>query len=244
MNHTKASAYEIYNNVYWNSSQYKKWTFSSLPQKGVDEVMYENECIELLDHYAVEMFKDHGDAVHILIATSRMILKRYLLKKNIRNQDKHLLVFAVLAIVCKLEIKELDHEDKILPFVPAECLLTSKLIALCESDILNCINFDLLCYHAYDYITIYSSEHVIPVKVLQGAWNIINDTYKMGDFIFLYPPYLMATAALLLASADADERRSNDYLVEILSQKILTDTTSLETVVNAIANYYNTNNIK
>lgn len=195
-------------NPYWTSTQYKNWTIlgaSGVQRNVPQEPGFERECLETVEKYAGHVYR--SDCLYICTASAKTLIKRYLLKTNRSFKREHieLLVVTALSIVGKIEDADLAEPEDVLERLPAHIKAKRHEIIYCEYLILSVIHFELQFYHPYDYLKLYAEEQKLPRKISQGAWDIINDMYSMGDLIFLYVPHMLAIASVLFVLIDMDE---------------------------------------
>jgi len=68
-----------------------------------------------------------------------------------------------------------------------------------EFHVLQAVSFDLVVFHPYQYLITYTADADVDKETLQTAWDVLNDSYQT-DVILVYPPHLIALAALYFAA--------------------------------------------
>ena len=68
----------------------------------------------------------------------------------------------------------------------------------CEFYLLEMMDCCLIVYHPYRPLTQYVSDLAMEDSILPIAWRIVNDSLRT-DVCLLYPPYLIALAAIHMA---------------------------------------------
>lgn len=71
----------------------------------------------------------------------------------------------------------------------------------CPQIILQDLDFNLVVYSPYRPLSMFSKDSHVPNSLTQAAWGMLNDCYCCSDAVLMYPPYLLALACLMLASA-------------------------------------------
>ncbi|KAJ1897277.1 RNA polymerase II holoenzyme cyclin-like subunit [Kickxella alabastrina] len=71
-------------------------------------------------------------------------------------------------------------------------------IAECESYLLEEMKFYLVVYHPYQVLIDLNTHLKLAKPSLQAAWSIINDSF-CTDMILVYPPHVIAIAAMFLS---------------------------------------------
>ncbi|KAJ3196464.1 hypothetical protein HK101_008871 [Irineochytrium annulatum] len=74
---------------------------------------------------------------------------------------------------------------------------TAANIAECEFDLMEELDYYMIVYHPYRPLVSFSNQLRLDKRLLQQAWFVVNDCYK-ADLPLLYPPHMIALAALLL----------------------------------------------
>ncbi|KAJ2472387.1 RNA polymerase II holoenzyme cyclin-like subunit [Coemansia sp. RSA 2322] len=109
-------------------------------------------------------------------------------------------------------------------------------IAECESYLLEEMKFYLVVYHPYQVLLDVSEQIKLPKPSLQAAWSIINDSYQT-DAIFVYPPHVIAVAAMFLSRV-VDQGSQSDVEAQQWFADLNVDITDVLQVVSDLLVLY------
>eukprot|EP00741_Cyanophora_paradoxa_P006416 tig00001001_g6218.t1 len=194
---------------FWPSSHCNHWLLDRnrvrLSYARDRDVLHESEIRKLHMHFAT-LIQAAGKLLKLrqrLIATAMVYFKRFYIKNSLLSYDPRLIAATSLYVASKVE----------------ECPLQAKLLCVkvrtvdpafnygvadvleCEFFVLEELNFYLIVYHPYRPLTQLLSEGNAPNEVrglFKMAWTIVNDSY-LTDLCLLYPPYMIALAAVFMA---------------------------------------------
>ncbi|KAJ1807746.1 RNA polymerase II holoenzyme cyclin-like subunit [Coemansia sp. RSA 2523] len=167
--------------------------------------------------------------------------------------DPYLMTTTCMYLACKVEecphnIKQVWNESKIVfsgKFIKFGFVDVSSEIrfpydvpdvAECESYLLEEMKFYLVVYHPYQVLIDIHEQANMPKASLQAAWSIINDSFKT-DMVFVYPPHVIAIAALFLSRV-VDQGNQSDVEAQQWYADLNVDVTDVLQVVNELLAVY------
>ncbi|KAI1320756.1 RNA polymerase II holoenzyme cyclin-like subunit [Xylariaceae sp. FL0255] len=199
---------------YWESTQRRHWQFSK------DELAQMREKLEESEQSLVQMYglpqqrhlsiyfnsqlnrlgKRLG-ARQQALATAQIYLKRFYCKVEIRRTNPYLVITTALYLACKMEespqhIRLVVSEARSL--WPDFVSLDVSRLGECEFYMISEMHSQLIVHHPYRTLTKLQGDFLLSQDEINLAVQIINDHY-MTDLPLLYPPYVVALTAILLA---------------------------------------------
>ncbi|KAJ3328141.1 hypothetical protein HDU76_010519 [Blyttiomyces sp. JEL0837] len=152
-----------------------------------------------------------------VLATASVYFKRFYTRNTIRNSSPILVAATCVYMACKVEetpmhIKNIVAEMRhVMNGDTTITLPDVAAIAECEFYILEDMEFYTIVFHPYRPLVNYVQDLKLDKSFLQTAWYIVNDCYKC-DLPLLYPPHMIALAAIYLASAlNAEAAKGADF---------------------------------
>lgn len=143
-----------------------------------------------------------------------------MLKRNI----KHIFLVRVDSIIQCLRQLASGKNDPM-------CTFRSIDVLECEFYVVECLQFDLVLFHVYRPLTLILAELSMEEECMKIAWDICNDSYR-SDAIMMYPPYLVALAAVYIALVKV-QRDPEEYFVRFNVNR-----DQLKTVINILLDIY------
>ncbi|ODV91536.1 hypothetical protein CANCADRAFT_29937 [Tortispora caseinolytica NRRL Y-17796] len=210
---------------YWESTQRKHWQVSSecLSQwrNATEERLrlskHPNANIDLGDPTHIRIFL-HGLLVKLghrlscrqqILATAELYLARFYAKASVKETNPYAIVTACLYLACKIEeypqhIRSITAEARALW---PDCVSSdSTIIGQCEFYLIEEMGMCLIVHQPYRSLKqfsrsmsdIYQGQLIILPDEMSCAWSVLNDSY-ITDLPLLYPPHIIALAALFVA---------------------------------------------
>ncbi|CAI2182075.1 3181_t:CDS:2 [Funneliformis geosporum] len=150
----------------------------------------------------------------VIIATAITYFKRFYTKNSFRNTEPNLVAATCMYLACKIE--ESPHHIKT---VIAEMKgiinggsfpYDNQKVAEMEFYLLEELDFNMIVFHPYRSLMTLAQDLGTKNEDVQWAWYIINDSYRI-DLCLLYPPHVIAAAALYLQIALKGGAQYGDY---------------------------------
>lgn len=215
---------------FWQSSHFTRWTFSKDEIARYRESNFKRRRfpiekeIALLNHYIllIQSVGKRIDCNQIVVATATSFFRRFYLLTSILEYHPSIVAPTVLYLAAKVEemgqilpiyvirgfqkIREDPQKMSDFELIISLEAMTAKEIFACEAEVLKTLKFDLVIFHAYHdlerYVTDFAKDAKdISEKIFHAAWGILNDTQR-SDVYLVYPPCLVALAAIYLACVD------------------------------------------
>ncbi|KAJ2503185.1 RNA polymerase II holoenzyme cyclin-like subunit [Coemansia sp. RSA 1972] len=227
---------------YWESSQFQRFLLTRFELAEIEKMhMAQLTANELayLKIYFTNLIALIGKRFHVrqeIIATATVYFKRFYINNTFYDIDPYLMTTTCVYLACKVEecphnIKQVWNESKLIRFpydVPD--------VAECESYLLEEMKFYLVVYHPYQVLIDIHEQANMPKASLQAAWSIINDSFKT-DMVFVYPPHVIAIAALFLSRV-VDQGNQSDIEAQQWYADLNVDVTDVLQVVNELLAVY------
>ncbi|XP_065829605.1 cyclin-C-like [Oscarella lobularis] len=144
-----------------------------------------------------------------VIATSTIYFKRFYTNNSFGSIDPLLMAPTCIYLAAKVEESGLISNTRLVQ--SCQSIVKTKFsyalkdfpyrmpqILECEFYLLEMMDCCLITFNPYRSLTQYVSDIGQEDSLLSLAWRIVNDTYR-SDTCLLYPPYLIALAALHMA---------------------------------------------
>ncbi|KAJ2783980.1 RNA polymerase II holoenzyme cyclin-like subunit [Coemansia javaensis] len=185
---------------YWESSQFQRFLLTRY------------ELAEAEAMHAAQMTRQElriGKRLRArqeINAAAHVYFKRFYINNTFYDIDPYLMAATCVFLACKSgecpqhtkyvlsEAKAVFAEvsqDIRFPYDAAD-------IAECESYLLEEMKFYLVLHHPYQALIDINQQAGLQKASLQAAWSIINDSYRT-DMALVYPPHVIAVAALFLS---------------------------------------------
>ncbi|CAG8571935.1 4716_t:CDS:2 [Funneliformis mosseae] len=186
---------------FWTSTHGMHWLLSrhALAEcRKVDlKVVTEQELIKVNIWFA-QIITELGRKLsvrQVIIATAITYFKRFYTRNSFRNTEPNLVAATCMYLACKIE--ESPHHIK-------------TVIAEMKAIIIEELEFNMIVFHPYRSLMTLAQDLGTKNDDVQWAWYIINDSYRT-DMCLLYPPHVIATAALYLQIALKGGAQYGDY---------------------------------
>ncbi|KAJ2447770.1 RNA polymerase II holoenzyme cyclin-like subunit [Coemansia sp. RSA 2440] len=245
---------------YWESSQFQRFLLTRFELAEIEKMhMTQLTANELayLKIYFTNLIALVGKRLHVrqeIIATATVYFKRFYINNTFYDIDPYLMTTTCMYLACKVEecphnIKQVWNESKIVfsgkyifakngSYVSSEIRFPYDVpdVAECESYLLEEMKFYLVVYHPYQVLIDIHEQANMPKASLQAAWSIINDSFKT-DMVFVYPPHVIAIAALFLSRV-VDQGNQSDVEAQQWYADLNVDVTDVLQVVNELLAVY------
>ncbi|KAI8053378.1 cyclin-like protein [Syncephalis plumigaleata] len=224
---------------YWSSSQYQRWlipTTAKLPgyERDLTYITWP-ERMKLTLHYT-NLIQNIGKRMMLrqrVLATAMTYFQRFYANNAYRDTDAYPIACTCLYLAAKVEetphhlrtfVNEMreylkhasmNNEGDVKAAAAARFAYSSADIAELEIYLLEEMDFYMVLYHPYDLLTRLCDELQVPKSVLQTAWFVINDSFRI-DVCLRYPPHVITLAALYMTCTlqpdDINNMMSNSSL--------------------------------
>ncbi|CAG8498525.1 cyclin-like protein [Gigaspora rosea] len=188
---------------FWASSHGKQWLLSrqQLQESRKEDLKYIN-TLEMMkvNIWFAKLMTDLGNNIGV-----RQVIIATALTNSYRGTDPYLVAATCMYLACKIEesphhIKSVIAEMKTVTQDKGGFQYENHKVAEMEFYLLEELNFNMIVFHPYRALTTLAQDLGTKNEDVQRAWFIVNDTYKT-DMCLLYPPYVIAAAALYLPIA-------------------------------------------
>jgi len=197
---------------YWCSSQRRRWTLTPeiLEEKRAKlRVSFSEDQLDTIEELLLQLMVDVGKVLlwrAPVVATAKVLYKRFYIKASVESFDPRLIMVTSLYLAAKIEELGQYNLVRLLNAVSGTVRkqnidfpsFSAQHVHDFEFHILEKLGFDLVMFNPYGYLTTYCTDARVPPDCFQCAWDITNDSYR-SDTILLYPPYMIALAALWIA---------------------------------------------
>ncbi|KAJ3285379.1 hypothetical protein HK104_009524 [Borealophlyctis nickersoniae] len=199
---------------FWESSQRKHWhlTREDLAKSRSEDLerITERELMKVGEYY-VNVIHKLGRRLQLrqqVVATAIVYFKRFYTRNSYHDTDSLLVVATCVYLACKVEecpqhITKIAVEIKHV-LAAGQFYYDTANIAEFEFYLLEDLNFYTILYHPYRPLIQFCDELGLEKTCLQTAWFVVNDAYRT-DVPLLYPPHMIAAAALFFAIHLNDE---------------------------------------
>lgn len=203
---------------FWLSSHYQQWILDReeiLCGRQDDFKVISEEDYKKIFIFFAQVIQTIGEYLKMrqqVIATATVYFRRFYTRNSLKSIDPLLLAPTCVLLASKVEESGVIHSSKIVnvctlvvksKFSYAYPLLQEypfkpTLVSECEFYLLEALDCSLILYHPYRSLLQIIQEFQ-DETLLSTAWNVINDSLRT-DVSLLYPPYLIALAALHMAA--------------------------------------------
>ncbi len=212
---------------FWASSHRRRWLFSEQELRDrrarLRGSLSEREA-DVLEEHLHDVMKEVGklaDWRMPVVATARLLFKRFFVMASLDAFDPRLLAVTALYMAAKVEelgqynlgrllhvARKVIWEEKCGSEIAKAYAkmsrarwpeLAPRSVQDCEFHILEKLSFDIVMFHPYRYLLAYGKDAGLSDECASTAWDIVNDSY-ITDVPLIYPPYLTALAAIYIAS--------------------------------------------
>jgi cyclin C len=202
---------------FWLSSHCMQWLLDKhevLAGRQEDLKLLTDEEIQKIHVFFANFIQALGELLKLrqqVIATATVYFKRFYARNSFGCVDPLLLAPTCVFLASKVEECGIISNTKF----PSTCQQVVKKLGYafksdlpyiyrmghileCEFYLMEMMDCCLIVYHPYRPLTQYVADIGQEETLLPLAWRIVNDTYR-SDVCMLYPPYLIALAALHMA---------------------------------------------
>lgn len=201
---------------FWQSSHCQQWILDKQEielERQRDRKVISNDEIQKLYIFYANFMQTLGETLKFrqqIIATAIVYFKRFYAKNSFSDVDPVLLAPTCLCLASKVEEYGVPSPVKFTVTVAnavkqkysqtiGEYKYASNRICECEFLLLEMLDCCLIVYHPYRPLTQYIADIGQEESLLPTAWRIVNDSYRC-DVCLMYPPYLIALAAIHMAA--------------------------------------------
>ncbi|KAI9505853.1 cyclin-like protein [Coemansia spiralis] len=233
---------------YWESSQFQRFLLTRYELAEIESthmIQLTNHEITHLKIYFADLILKIGKRLRTrqeIIATAIVYFKRFYINNTFYDIDPYLMAATCMYLACKVE--ENPHHIKHI-WSESSAMFTETSpdirfpydipdIAECESYLLEEMKFYLVVYHPYQVLIDESIKLSKPA--LQASWSIINDSYRT-DMTLVYPPHVIAVAALFLSRV-VDQGNLSDIEAQQWFADLNVDITDVLQVVTELLSLY------
>ncbi|KAF2227024.1 cyclin-like protein [Elsinoe ampelina] len=199
---------------FWDSTQFKFWTFDKDELVEKRQAMYEaNRTLhtkyEMPERRHVNIFLQQqmvklGRRLNLrqqVLATAQIYVRRFYLKVEIRRTNPYLVMTTAIYLACKTEECPVH-----IRFMLGEAarhwtelgISDSSKIGECEFYLISTLRSQMIVHHPYRTITDLAPDLNMSTEESSLAASIVNDHYNT-DLPFLHPPHVIAVTAIFLA---------------------------------------------
>ncbi|RGB37653.1 cyclin-like protein [Rhizophagus diaphanus] len=207
---------------FWTSTHGTNWLLSRQAladcRKIDREYVNEKDLIKVNIWFA-QIITDLGRSLQVrqvIIATAITYFKRFYTKNSFRNTEPNLVAATCMYLACKIEespqhIKAIITDMKnIMQERGEHFTYDNQKVAEMEFYLLEELDFNMIVYHPYRSLMTLAQDLGTKNEDVQWAWYVINDSYRT-DICLLYPPHVVAAAALYLRIALRGGAQYGDY---------------------------------
>ncbi|XP_001625017.2 cyclin-C [Nematostella vectensis] len=217
---------------FWLSSHCNQWMLD------VDEIMIgrqqdlqfltevEYQKVHIFYSNFMQSLGEHLDLRQQVIATATVFFKRFYSKNSLKSIDPLLIAPTCVYLASKVEECGAISNNKLISacssvvknkysyaFQMEQFPYRMNQVLECEFYLLEMLDCCLIIYHPYRPLTQYVSDLGMEEAILPTAWRIINDSLRT-DIFLIYPPYLIALAAIHMACV-IQQKDSKQWFAEL-----------------------------
>ena len=214
---------------FWESSHHGQWILSAQDlsrERATDlETLSEDEYQNIFAFFA-DFLQVLGEMLKIrqqVVATATLYFRRFYSRNPLRSVDPMLLMPACVTLASKVEEFGIISLKRLLPSIAS--LIKNKFsyafpsgyqypycstseVQECEFYLLEMLDCSLVTYQPYRPLVAYVTDMAADDKqLLSLAWSVVNDSLRT-DAGLLFPPFLIAIAALHMACVLLQDRGS------------------------------------
>ncbi|KAI9141536.1 cyclin-like protein [Paraphysoderma sedebokerense] len=194
---------------FWTSTHCKNWILNRkqlLDSQAPDLEILSLEELFNFKIWHINLLYKIGKRMHIrqqVISTALVYFKRFYLRTSFRECDPTLVLCTCYYLACKIEespqyVKTIVNEFRHGMQGHGGFLYDISDVTEFEFYLLEDLEFNLIIYHPYRPLLQYTNSINLDKSILQTAWFIVNDSYRT-DVCLLYPPYMIALAAIYMS---------------------------------------------
>ncbi|RIA99072.1 cyclin-like protein [Glomus cerebriforme] len=185
----------------------------------IDRQYVTEEELMRVNIWFAQIITDLGRSLQVrqvIVATAITYFKRFYTKNSFRNTEPNLVAATCMYLACKIEespqhIKAVITDMKTIMQEKGEPFsYDNPKVAEMEFYLLEELNFNMIVYHPYRSLMTLAQDLGTKNEDVHWAWYVINDSYRT-DMCLLYPPHVIAAAALYLQIALKGGAQYGDY---------------------------------
>jgi len=201
---------------FWLSSHCKQWLLHK--EELMTEIASDLKDLTIDEYKKLHIFFAHfiqslGECLRLrqqVIATATVYFKRFYLRHSLKSVDPLLLAPTCIYVASKVEECGPMSNSRLLSACTSVCKNKFSFayvmeypykvnhILECEFFLLEIMDCCLIVFHPYRPLTKYITDMGQESEILESAWRIVNDSLRC-NVCLLYPPYLIALAAIYMA---------------------------------------------
>lgn len=201
---------------FWLSSHCKQWLLHK--EELMTEIASDLKDLTIYEYKKLHIFFAHfiqslGECLRLrqqVIATATVYFKRFYLRHSLKSVDPLLLAPTCIYVASKVEECGPMSNSRLLSACTSVCKNKFSFayvmeypykvnhILECEFFLLEIMDCCLIVFHPYRPLTKYITDMGQESEILESAWRIVNDSLRC-NVCLLYPPYLIALAAIYMA---------------------------------------------
>ncbi|GBC06631.1 hypothetical protein RclHR1_06990011 [Rhizophagus clarus] len=197
---------------FWTSTHGTNWLLSRQALadcRKIDRQYVTEQDLIKVNIWFAQIITDLGRNLQVrqvIIATAITYFKRFYTKNSFRNTEPNLVAATCMYLACKIEespqhIKSIIGDMKSIMQERGEPFAyDNQKVAEMEFYLLEELDFNMIVYHPYRSLMTLAQDLGTKNEDVQWAWYVINDSYRT-DMCLLYPPHVVAAAALYLQIA-------------------------------------------
>lgn len=206
---------------YWYSTQRNNWQKSpmeimearlkiaaidkQLQTKGINIVKYDTN-FRIYLHQSLQKLGIRMSIRQVVMATAEVYLTRFLLSASPNELNIYMLLASVLYLASKTEESPIHIRSILMEarncwpeFIPNDFTKLAEF----EFYVMEELNCHVVVHHPYRSLV--QLGKTMGLMDLNNAWAIINDSY-ITDVILLYPPHIIAIAAVCITVCTTDTK--------------------------------------
>ncbi|CAB4375691.1 unnamed protein product [Rhizophagus irregularis] len=207
---------------FWTSTHGTNWLLSRQALadcRKIDRQYVNEQDLIKVNIWFAQIITDLGRRLQVrqvIIATAITYFKRFYTKNSFRNTEPNLVAATCMYLACKIEespqhIKAIITDMKTIMQERGENFTyENQKVAEMEFYLLEELDFNMIVYHPYRSLMTLAQDLGTKNEDVQWAWYVINDSYRT-DMCLLYPPHVVAAAALYLRIALRGGAQYGDY---------------------------------
>ena len=230
---------------FWASTHYRHWlrraenilSEQRVSRKREQNLLSEEEHLKAKAHFPqlISTLAQKTSLRQRIAATAIVYFKRFYVRNNYRDHDPRLIAPGALYLAAKAEEHTLQAKVVVAQMAAIysgehKYPYTVEHLYDCEFKLIRALKFDLIVYHPYRPLMQYCTD-LQKTELLSTAWPILNDSYQT-DACLLYPPYLIAIAAICMAGT----LEESDMMPWVRTLNV--DTTELGDIVLLLSSVY------
>ncbi|KAI0232366.1 Cyclin-C [Lamellibrachia satsuma] len=201
---------------FWQSSHFQQWLLDKqdlLAERQYNVTLLEEEEFRKVMIFFANFIQTLGEQLKVrqqVIATATVYFKRFYSRNSLKSIDPLLMAPTCIFLASKVEEFGVISNSRLISTCqqvvknkfshayPQEFQFRIQNVLECEFYLMETLDCCLIIYHPYRSLVQYAADLSSDESLLQLAWRIVNDTLRT-DVPLLFPPYMIALAALHMA---------------------------------------------